>query len=62
MNKRKRPAKVLKKKFDIILNKAQEMGYKTIADAMLNPEFVEYTRSIKNKSYTLTPAFPEDED
>lgn len=31
------------------------MGYENISQAMTNPEFVEFSRSIKNKKYKFEP-------
>lgn len=43
------------KKYDNIFAKAKLMGYNSVGEAMVNPEFVEHVRSIKNKSYKFEP-------
>lgn len=43
------------KKYDKLFAKALLMGYKNISQAMTNPEFVEFSRSIKNKKYKFKP-------
>lgn len=43
------------KKYDNIFTKAKLMGYNSVGEAMVDPEFVEYVRSIKNKSYKFEP-------
>ena len=43
------------KKYDNIFAKAKLMGYNSVGEAMVNPEFVEYVRSVKNKSYKFEP-------
>ena len=39
------------KKYDNIFAKAKLMGYNSVGAAMVNPEFVEYVRSVKNNNY-----------
>ena len=56
-NKRKRikSPEEYNKKYDKLFAKALLMGYENIGQAMTNPEFVEFSRSIKNKKYKFEP-------
>lgn len=43
------------KKYDVINRLAKEKGYDSVGKAMVDPEFVEEIRKIKNKNYKIEP-------